>query len=140
MQCFLVDMMLMRLGRWLWLLGQDVASRWVREMTKLLLQAKELVQDYHYQGQEIFPSLCGRSASCLLISSSAIFDQLQEMADAVVPLRLDPQMYTLCDGFLVEMEILGMKKWQCRACKKLYWEGGHWQKMKRMLQAICCRR
>ena len=34
----------------------------------------------------------------------------------------------------------GMKKWQCRDCKKLYWEGGHWQKMERMLQAIRCRR
>jgi uncharacterized protein with PIN domain len=34
------------------------------------------------------------------------------------------------------MEMLGVKRWQCRACKKLYWEGGHWQKMEKMLQTI----
>jgi uncharacterized protein with PIN domain len=62
------------------------------------------------------------------------------MADAGVPLRLDPQRCTLCNGLLEELEITGVKKWQCQDCKKLYWEGGHWQKMEKTLQAIRCRR
>jgi uncharacterized protein with PIN domain len=33
-----------------------------------------------------------------------------------------------------------MKKWQCSACKKFYWKGGHWQKMESMLQAILSQR
>ena len=140
MQRFLVDLMLMRLGRWLRLLGQDVARPEGESDAELLLQAKKESRTIITRDKRLFQACPGADASCLLIRSSAISDQLLEMADAGVALRLDPQRCTLCNGPLAEKEMHGMKKWQCRACKKIYWEGGHWQKMERMLQAIRCRR
>ncbi|MCK9565727.1 MAG: Mut7-C RNAse domain-containing protein [Methanothrix sp.] len=136
MQRFLVDLMLMRLGRWLRLLGQDVALPKGESDEKLLLQAKKESRTIITRDKELFHACPGAGVKCVLIRSSAISGQLQEMADAGVPLRLDPRRCTLCNGLLEETEMLGMKRWQCLACKKLYWEGGHWQKMESMLQAI----
>jgi uncharacterized protein len=136
----LVDLMLMRLGRWLRLLGQDVARPEGESDAELLLQAKKESRTIITRDKGLFQACPGTGTSCLLIRSSKISDQLLEMADAGVPLRLDPQRCTLCNGLLEEKEMHGMKRWQCRACKKLYWEGGHWQKMEKILQAIRSRR
>ena len=132
----MVDLMLMRLGRWLRLLGQDVARPEGESDAELLLQAKKESRTIITRDKGLFQACPGAGASCLLIRSSAISDQLLEMADAGVPLRLDPKRCTLCNGLLEEKEMHGMKRWQCRACKKLYWEGGHWKKMERMLKSI----
>ena len=137
---FLVDLMLMRLGRWLRLLGQDVALPEGESDCELRLLAKQECRTIITRDRGLFQACTCAGAACLLIRSSAISDQLLEMASAGVPLRLDPQRCTLCNGLLVEEGIAGMKKWQCRDCKKLYWVGGHWQKMERMLQEIRCRR
>jgi len=139
-QRFLVDLMLMRLGRWLRLLGQDVANPESNSDNELLLQAKKESRIIITRDKRLSQACRSADASCLLIRSSKISDQLLEMADAGVPLRLDPQRCTLCNGLLVEIEKLGMKKWQCQSCQKIYWEGGHWKKMERMLQAIRCQR
>jgi len=132
--------MLMRLGRWLRLLGQDVANPESNSDNELLLQAKKESRTIITRDKGLFQACPGADVQCVLIQSSAISDQLLEMADAGVPLRLDPQRCTLCNGLLVEIEKLGMKKWQCQSCQKIYWEGGHWKKMERMLQAIRCQR
>ncbi len=142
MQRFLVDLMLMRLGRWLRLLGQDVANPEGSSDEELLRQAKKESRTIITRDRGLFQACRGKGAAstscvpCILIRSSAISEQLLEMADAGVPLRLDPKRCTLCNGLLEETEMHEMKKWQCLACKKLYWEGGHWKKMERMLQAI----
>jgi len=135
---FLVDLMLMRLGRWLRLLGQDVALPVGEKDDELLLQAKEECRTIITRDRELFQACRGAGASCLLIRSSKIADQLSEMAKAGVPLRLDLQRCTLCNGILEEIEMPGMKRWQCPACKKLYWEGGHRRKMEEMLEGIRC--
>ncbi len=132
--------MLMRLGRWLRLLGQDVARPEGESDAELLHQAKKESRTIITRDKRLSQACLSAGASCLLIRSSKISDQLLEMADAGVPLRLDPQRCTLCNGLLEEKEMRGMKRWQCRACKKLYWEGGHWQKMEKILQAIRSRR
>ncbi|MFZ3147765.1 MAG: Mut7-C RNAse domain-containing protein [Methanothrix sp.] len=136
MQRFLVDLMLMHLGRWLRLLGQDAANPEGGSDNELLLQAKNESRTIITRDKELFRACPGAGVKCVLIRSSAISDQLMEMADAGVPLRLDPQRCTLCNSLLEEMEMLGVKRWKCQACKKLYWDGGHWQKMEKMLQAI----
>jgi uncharacterized protein with PIN domain len=135
-QHFLVDLMLMRLGRWLRLLGQDVANPQDGSDEELLCQAKEERRTIITRDKRLFLAAAGAGISCLLIRSSKISDQLLEMAKAGVSLRLDPRRCTLCNGPLQTTETSGMKKWQCSACKKFYWEGGHWQKMESMLQAI----
>jgi len=136
---FLVDLMLMRLGRWLRLLGQDVALPAGEKDGELLLKATKESRTIITRDKGLFWACPGAGVSCLLIRSSAISDQLQEVADAGVPLQLNPRRCTLCNGLLEETEMNGIKRWQCRSCKKLYWEGGHWQKMESMLQSIRCK-
>ena len=135
-QRFLVDLMLMRLGRWLRLLGQDVHLPKGKSDDLILLQAKEECRTIITRDKGLFLAAPGAGASCLLIRSSKISDQLSEMAEAGIALRLNPRRCTLCNGLLDETKIAGMKRWQCKTCRKLYWEGGHWKKMESMLQAI----
>jgi uncharacterized protein with PIN domain len=135
---FLVDLMLMRLGRWLRLLGQDVARPEGESDKDLLRQARVECRTIITRDKRLFLAAPGAGASCLLIRSSKIADQLLEMAKAGVPLRLDPRRCTLCNGILEEKEMPGIKRWQCPACKMLYWKGGHWQKMEVMLEGIRC--
>jgi len=135
-QRFLVDLMLMRLGRWLRLLGQDVANPEGDSDEELLCQAEDESRTIITRDKRLFLAAPGAGASCLLIRSSKISDQLLEMAKAGVPLRLDPRRCTVCNGPLQETETSKMKKWQCSVCKKFYWKGCHWQKMESMLQAI----
>ena len=135
-QRFLVDLMLMRLGRWLRLLGQDVHLPKGKSDDLILLQAKEECRTIITRDKGLFLAAPGEGVQCRLIRSTAISDQLLEMAKAGVPLRLNPRRCTLCNGLLDETKIAGMKRWQCKTCRKLYWEGGHWQKMENMLQAI----
>jgi uncharacterized protein with PIN domain len=134
--------MLMRLGRWLRLLGQDVACPAGESDEALLNQAKSERRAIITRDRGLFQAARGAGIPCLLIRSSRLSDQLAEMARAGLPLRLEPKRCTLCNGPLDEMdeadegEMPGRKRWRCRSCRKLYWMGGHWKKMEGMLQEI----
>ncbi len=141
-QRFLADLMLIRLGRWLRMLGQDVAITADESDEGLICQAKAELRTIITRDRGLFQAARGAGVSCLLIRSSKLSDQLAEMAQSGLPLRLDPQRCTMCNGPLDEVDeadeggMPGRKRWRCRSCKKLYWVGGHWQKMKSMLQEI----
>ena len=135
-QRYVVDLMLMRLGRWLRLLGQDVALPEGESDEELLRQAAEENRMVITRDKRLSQACPDAGVRCLLIRSSEISDQLREMADAGVPLRLDPRRCTVCNGPLEENETSGEKKWQCRSCQKIYWRGGHWQKMEETLESI----
>ncbi len=144
-QRFLVDLMLMRLGRWLRLLGQDVANPIGLSDQELLHQAAEERRTIITRDKGLFAACRGSGVECLLIRSSRIEDQLSEMAKEGLPLRLDPQRCTLCNGPLEEVEMLpedagslpprAERLWRCAECRKLYWMGGHWKRMEMMLDS-----
>jgi uncharacterized protein with PIN domain len=134
--CFLVDLMLMRLGRWLRLLGQDVANPEGISDDQLLARARKENRTIITRDKELFQVCRGADVPCILIRSSKISDQLMEMSTKGVLLQLDPKRCTLCNSLLLEIESNSSRKWECPACKKLYWQGGHWEKMERMLESI----
>ncbi len=76
MQRFLVDLMLMRQGRWLRLLGQDVALPEEEYDAGLQLQAKREGRTIITRDKGLFQACPGTGASCLLIRSSKISEQL----------------------------------------------------------------
>lgn len=133
---FLVDLMLMRLGRWLRLLGQDAANPKGSGDEEILSQAREECRTIITRDRELYRSCRRADVGCMLIRSSKISDQLMEMAEAGIALQIDPQRCTLCNSLLQEVESEPPRKWECPVCNKLYWQGGHWEKMEKMLESI----
>lgn len=128
--------MLMRLGRWLRLLGQDVANPEGMSDDALLSQARKENRTIITRDRELYQSCRGAGVLCMLIRSSKISDQLMEMAKMGLPLQLDPKRCTICNSLLQEVESGQPRKWECPVCGKLYWQGGHWEKMEQMLASI----
>ena len=90
--------MLMRLGRWLRLLGQDAANPEGISDDALLSQARKENRTIITRDRELYQSCRGAGVECVLIRSSKISDQLTEMAAAGVALQLDPKRCTICNS------------------------------------------
>jgi uncharacterized protein with PIN domain len=143
---FLVDQMLLRLGRWLRLVGQDVANPEEADDTKLLQKAR-LENRILITRDRNLAELCRSvGVDCILINSNGLHDQMKEMARIGIKLQLNPQRCTICNGTLMEA-VKGTnsenghfsnleKMWECEACGKLYWAGSHWKKMEETLSKI----
>ncbi|MDD1739463.1 MAG: Mut7-C RNAse domain-containing protein, partial [Methanothrix sp.] len=97
-QRFVVDLMLMRLGRWLRLMGQDAANPEGGSDWQIRDQAKRDHRTVITRDRRLYESCLKASQPCLFIRSSRIEEQLLEVAGAGVSLRLDPQRCTLCNG------------------------------------------
>lgn len=139
---FLVDWMLMKLGRWLRLLGQDVALPAGKSDESLMIQAREECRTIITRDKMLVLAASRRGLPCHLIQANKIVEQMIEMADEGVELQLDPHRCTDCNGLLDETELIRGKaiRWQCRSCKKIYWVGSHWERMENMLEEARSRR
>lgn len=165
MERFLVDEMLQRLGRWLRLLGQDVANPEGAADSELLQRARAEQRTLVTRDRKLAEACENAGAKCILIKSSDLEDQLAEMAEQGIALRLDPRRCTLCNSPLeliptpestgergpLERNIQekkpqgreepeGRETWRCKGCGKLYWEGAHWKRMKEILEKISSRK
>jgi uncharacterized protein with PIN domain len=132
--------MLLRLGRWLRLLGQDVANPIqtsdLAQDKDLLRQAKREKRTLITRDRKLAGSCRNQKVKCILIKSALVPEQIMEMASIGIPLELNPQRCTLCNCPLQKVECMARMTWKCTGCKKLYWEGSHWNKMKKMLDTI----
>lgn len=133
---FLADLMLIRLARWLRLLGQDVALPASQRDEDLMHQAAQEGRTVITRDRGLSQSCKRAGVHCILIRSSDICCQLEEMAAVGVPLQLDPKRCTVCNGLLDEIEQQQGQMWQCRDCRKLYWKGGHWKGIKKRLEEL----
>ena len=128
--------MLLRLGRWLRLLGQDVANPDATSDADLLGQAKREKRIVITRDKRLAKTCQIQKRECILIRSSKIPEQLREMAQRGIHLELNPQRCTICNCPLQEVESPERRTWICTGCKRLYWEGSHWKKMEKMLESI----
>jgi uncharacterized protein with PIN domain len=133
---FLADLMLIRLARWLRLLGQDVALPSSQRDGDLMHQAAQEGRTVITRDRGLSQSCQRAGVNCILISSSDICGQLEEVAAVGVPLRLDPKRCTVCNGLLDEVKQQQGQMWQCRDCRKLYWKGGHWKGIRKRLAEL----
>ncbi len=136
MERFLVDQMLLRLGRWLRLLGMDVANPGNDSDSELLQRAIQEKRTLITRDKRLADACKSLGAECILIKSSRLAEQLREMAQKGVPLRLNPQRCTLCNCILHKVDAEEKATWKCEGCGKLYWEGSHWNNMEKMLEMI----
>jgi uncharacterized protein with PIN domain len=133
---FLVDQMLMRLGRWLRLLGQDAANPESSDDQELLRRALDEQRTLLTRDRRLAEGCKRAGVQCILIDGSKLEDQLREMEKQGIILELDPQRCTICNSLLKEIESAESKMWRCEGCGKLYWHGSHWTRMQEMLQHI----
>lgn len=165
MERFLVDEMLLRLGRWMRLMGQDVANPEGAEDSELLQRARAEQRTLVTRDRRLAEACESAGTKCILVKSSDLEDQLGEMADQGISLMLDPRRCTLCNSPLESLErssawesaekrgslerVLpkraetdseGRATWRCTGCGKLYWEGAHWKRMKEILEHISPRK
>jgi uncharacterized protein len=128
--------MLMRLGRWLRLLGLDVANPRDASDIELLEMAKRDQRTLITRDRRLEQSCRAAGAGCILIKSSFLEEQLREMRERGITLQLSPQRCTICNSPLRKVKEMEKITWQCTDCKKLYWVGAHWEKMETMLDEI----
>lgn len=161
---FLVDEMLLRLGRWLRMMGQDVANPDGAADSELRQRARAENRTLITRDRRLAEACMSAGAKCILVKSSELEDQLAEMAEQGISLRLDPVRCTLCNSPLERLEnptqdiagreglperspLAGGKeesddraRWKCKGCGKLYWEGAHWKRMKEILEEVISRK
>ena len=137
---FLVDLMLLRLGRWLRLLGQDVANPENDSDKSLLAQAKRENRVLITRDKRLFSVCSAAGVEGILIRSSRIYEQILEMVGEGIALKIDPQRCTLCNHPLLEAKGREGEMWICPNCQKLYWRGGHWKNMEKSLEALRLRK
>jgi uncharacterized protein with PIN domain len=143
---FLVDQMLLRLGRWLRLVGLDVANPEESDDRKLVQKAKKENRALITRDHRLAEICKSAGVECILINSNRLHDQMKEMARYGIKLQLNPQRCTICNGILRETAkqttcenspfSIREKTWECEDCGKLYWEGSHWKKMEENLNKI----
>lgn len=133
---FLVDLMLLRLGRWLRLMGQDVANPENDSDKSLLVQAKRENRVLITRDKRLFSACSAAGVEGILIHPSRISEQILEMAQMGIVLKIDPQRCTLCNHTLLEAKGREGEMWICPNCQKLYWRGGHWKNMEKTLEAL----
>lgn len=121
--------MLLRLGRWLRLLGQDVANPDEDGDKELLKKALQENRTLITRDKRLADSCRSAGASCVLIRSDKLEEQLEEMANLGMILDLNPTRCTICNSPLRKAEPSEKEIWVCEGCGKLYWHGSHWERI-----------
>jgi uncharacterized protein with PIN domain len=134
--------MLMRLGRWLRLVGMDVANPGDDDDPELMIKAMRENRVLITRDKRLAENCRTAGVECILIQSTSLLGQLNEMADAGVKMELNPQRCTVCNGPLrVAVKRAGdqsphERAWECEVCGKLYWSGSHWKRIEDTLKQI----
>jgi uncharacterized protein with PIN domain len=146
---FLADRMLGRLARWLRILGLDCADagdvpdaelvrRAAREERILLTRDRSLPEDWRSpaihlvsseelpeQLREILRAFDLRGAVRLFSRCSRCNQRLRAAAQADVAARVPPRVRATHGAFL-----------ECPACRRVYWEGSHTERMRRVVAEL----
>lgn len=110
---------------------QQLMVRSMSENRVLITRDNRLAKDCRAAGAEF-----------ILIKSTKLLVQLNEMAEAGVKMELNPQRCTVCNGPLQEAvrctgeQSLHERTWECLVCGKLYWAGSHWIRIDETLKQI----
>jgi len=160
---FLTDRMFGKLTTWLRILGYDtlyaadipfsrdqedednaLAAFAARESRILLTRDKNLIA-----------SAIRKGTRCMLIKADEVLDQLQEMLQQHVPLKLEPvpvrcsecnarirnveahELAQLRHNSYVPQDMIGTWEfWVCDRCGRIYWEGSHWRDIRERLKRL----
>ena len=146
---FLADGMLGSLARWLRFLGYDTVFH--QDWTKGQLLSLAKTEGRIFLTRDRAFAQKSRPFPVIFVSSEDVGDQLKQV---VVDLNLDPvsHRFSLCS--LCNVSVKSVKKdevadsvpkavweresvfWECPCCGRIYWQGGHWQRIEARLAAL----
>ena len=94
-------------------------------------------------------ALVARADEAILLESTAVDDQLLELREAGVELRLadPPARCGRCNGRLEGVDPnattasyapdpADFDVWRCRQCDQLFWKGSHWERVRETLDRV----
>ena len=142
---YLADLMLMRLARWLRMAGQDVSNPPEGGDDSDLIKVALAEERTLLTRDRVLAQRCEKAgADCLLVKSSDLEEQLEELVEAGLSLELNPKRCTLCNapleevGELEDLDDPALPEvspiWRCDRCGKLYWQGSHWRGIRKRLE------
>ncbi len=142
----LCDHMLGTLAKWLRFMGYDTAYPDTLDDTALLRLAREEDRFLLTRDKE----LASRSPNALRVQSDDLQEQIREVTSALGLKVVDPlSRCSLCNAVLVPVPLENVQHivpegvrsrhqefWQCPTCRRVYWQGSHWDKMVERLNRL----
>ncbi len=150
---FLADAMLKKLARWLRILGIETIYPEDFDDSNLLQLAEKQKLTLLTQDVELSKRAEKRKIKCLLIPTGISFEQQLALVLDSSDLKIEDfpsrMLCPKCNGRLLEAaeeavrgklheDLLGKEKvfWKCKECGHVYWEGSHWEKIKKTAEKI----
>ncbi|MFH1470849.1 MAG: Mut7-C RNAse domain-containing protein [Candidatus Micrarchaeota archaeon] len=151
---FLADIMLKKLARWMRMVGYDTVYPDFTEDEKMLELAKETKRILLTQDVELASRASKRGVRALLVPRDVEVESQVAFVLGELKLSIDFPNKTLCPQCNGELEIVGRERvggnanvpagvlernssfWLCESCKKVYWEGSHWGRIKKSVEKI----
>jgi len=140
---FIIDQMMIRLGRWLRMAGYDVSNPGNADDPELLKLALKEGRTLITRDRGLSEACARAGASCMLIKSDKLEDQLREISGAGIGLKMNPSRCTVCNGPLVTADestrpehLADEPAWRCQSCGKTYWTGSHWKRIQQRFEDL----
>ena len=140
---FIIDQMMIRLGRWLRIAGYDVSNPGDADDPELLNLALKEGRTLITRDRGLSEACARAGASCMLIKSDRLEDQLGEISGAGIDPVMNPRRCTVCNGLLVTAEesirpehLSDELAWRCQSCGKVYWTGSHWKRIQQRFEEL----
>jgi len=151
---FLTDVMLLKLGRWLRILGVSTEFPADSDDDSLLFQAKSenlvlLTMDENLSKRA---EKLGIKSFLIPHDKVSIADQLSLLVKRFkLPIK-DFEERTLCTKCGGDLEIVDASEvkakvpadipkrfkavWRCKKCGQIYWKGGHWREIRKIVKSL----
>jgi uncharacterized protein len=151
---FVADMMLGKLARWLRILGQDTIYPDFTDDGRILEFAKQEKRTLLTQDVELAMRAKKKGVGALLVPRDVEVEAQVEFVFRACSLRINFPEGTLCPQCNGKLEVAGREKvegnenvpngalernfsfWLCESCKKVYWQGSHWKRIKKSVERI----
>ena len=131
--------MLGSLARWLRFMGYDTAYPEPGP-------DRDLIERVHLENRILLTrdkELAGRVADAIQVRSDNLEEQIREVATALSLRLVDPMSRcSVCNELLVQTSVEDVSDlvpegvrfrhqmfWRCPSCRRVYWQGSHWDKM-----------
>jgi uncharacterized protein with PIN domain len=150
---FIVDQMLGELSRWLRILGYD--AEYSKDLTDQQLIQRSRIEKRILltSDQELYRRALKENVECLLLRPESLVRKLSTLARIFkLDLSINPaeSRCPICNGQVRETSDLAelqdrvpsgiresnKKFWICTKCSKVYWMGGHWKGISRIIEEV----